>query len=54
MVYGFGEEQARNTLLHTVVILSGADVKLNTINAIYRKFVSPIVVLLPARELDVS
>ena len=54
MVYEFGEEQARNTLLHTIVIISGADVKLNTIKAIYRKTVSPIDVLLPARELDVS
>ena len=54
MVYEFGEEQARNTLLHTIVIISGADVKLNTIKAIYRKTVSPIDVILPARELDVS
>ena len=38
--------------MHTIVIISGADVKLNTIKAIYRKTVSPIDVLLPTRELD--
>ena len=40
--------------MNTVVIISGADVKLNTIKAKYRKTVSHTDVLLPARELDVS